>query len=140
MPIKNCPFSCIDDNFPRPWLPIIIVNPHTGKEYKTYGLVDTGSDGCAIPAFIATELGHDLLKGNKRNTGTAGGKADVYSHTTVIEIYDQNLKKVYTVKESHISCMPNLPIPLLGVQDFLGEFYLNIEYPKQKFSVQKIKS
>ena len=39
--VVNMPFSKLSlDDIPRPWLPVIIVNPMTGKEVKILGLID----------------------------------------------------------------------------------------------------
>ena len=62
MPIKDYPFLGAGGIF-RPFLPIQIVNPHTGKAYKTFGLIDTGADECAVPASVARIVGHDLQAG-----------------------------------------------------------------------------
>ncbi len=57
MPIANCPFtSFLPDQFPRPLLPIKIINPHTGKGFNTWGLIDSGADESAIPAINAKVL------------------------------------------------------------------------------------
>jgi len=138
MPIRNFPFLLIPkDELPRPWLPIRIINPYTGLFIETLGLVDTGADDCAVPAFFAEELGHKLKKGSPKTVRTAGGLITAYSHTTQIKIYDIRTKKcVYTIKETLIDFMPNLHCVLLGVKDFLERFELHINYPKFTFSIK----
>ena len=44
----------------RPWLRVIITNPHTGKRVGVWGIIDTGADECALPAAYAELLGHNL--------------------------------------------------------------------------------
>lgn len=138
MPIKNFPFLCIPkDDFPRPWLAIRLINSHTGLFIDTFGLVDTGADNCAVPAFFAEELGHTLKKGLPKTVRTAGGLTTAYSHRTQVEIYDIRTKKcVYAIKETSIDFMPNLHCVLLGVKDFLAQFELHINYPKFIFSIR----
>lgn len=138
MPIRNFPFSVTSptDVFPRPWLPIKIINPHTGQSIKFFGLIDTGADACSIPAPLAPLLGHDLTKGTARPSKTAGGPATGYSHTTKIEIYDLHDKLLYTINDTPIDFMPGLHVPLLGVNRFLDHFELHIHYPAKKFSIK----
>jgi hypothetical protein len=73
MIIDKCPFPLYEDRFYRPALPINIVNPHTKLHYKTYGIIDTGADDCAIPAFIAKIIGHNLTDGKSIQVGTGNG-------------------------------------------------------------------
>jgi len=136
MPIRNFPFLDIyKDNHPRPWLPIRIVNPHTGKHFDTFGLIDTGADECSVPAFLAYEIGHDLNKGIPNTTNTAGGMATGYAHTTKIDIFNLEGKCVHTISDIPIDFMPNLPCVLLGVNNFLDQFKLHIDYPGFNFSI-----
>ena len=69
MPIVNCPFTA-----GRPFLPLRIINPHTGKAHRAVGIVDTGADQCAVPAFVAKIPGHDLSAGKIKHikTGARG--------------------------------------------------------------------
>lgn len=141
MPIEDFPFlSLAPDNYPRVWLPVRIVNPHTGKHIKTYGLVDTGADECAMPSFYAYTLGHKLEKGKKKSINTASGQTDVFSHTTTIEVFGKPVtKKAFTINDALIDYSPGLNIVLLGVRGFLDNFTLKIDYPKQLFSLKKKK-
>ncbi len=138
MPIRNFPFCVTSpaDPIARPWLPIKIINPHTGKSLRFIGLIDTGADECAIPASLAPILGHDLDKGNSKTIGSAGGPTSGFSHTTKIEIYDLTDKLCYTINDTPIDFLPNLNIVLLGVKQFLDQFDLYIQYPKKIFSIQ----
>src|SRR5574340_416068 len=138
MPIRNFPF-CITsptDSFPRPWLPIKIINPHTGQSIKFFGLIDTGADACSIPATLAPALGHVLVNGTPRPSKTAGGMTTGYSHTTKIEIYDLNDRLLYTINDTPLDFMPGLHVPLLGVTRFLDQFELHVDYPAKNFSIK----
>ena len=136
MPINDCPFSSYGDSTFRPYLPINIINPHTGRNRKTYGLIDTGADECAVPAYIADVLGHNLEKGKTKTIRTGGGTAKAYTHTIKCEVYHPTTHELlYTISETPIDFMPNLHIVLLGVNSFLSKFILNIDYPKEIFSI-----
>ncbi len=130
MPIRNIPFSngC-------PYLPIRIINPHTHQSIKVMGLVDTGASACAFPGDIAGFLGHNLHKGAKSHSTSAGGAAESYAHTTTIEIYDFKDNRLFTVEKIPVGYMPRLPVPLLGVKNFLERFHLHVAYPQKEFSI-----
>ncbi|MEE8360052.1 MAG: retropepsin-like aspartic protease [Candidatus Omnitrophota bacterium] len=119
------------DDIPRPWLPIVINNPHTGKEVPVYGLIDTGADECAIPAGYAPLLGHDLLKGEQTVIKTGNGETIAYKHTLCLKFDDVVVGNVL------IDFMPNLPVVLLGVANFLSHFILTVDYQKSEFSLKK---
>ncbi len=87
MPISDCPFTLCNGDIYRPILPIRIVNPHAGSSYRTYGLVDTGADECAIPAGYAPVLGHNLQAGQTKTINTGNGQTIAYAHTTKFEIF-----------------------------------------------------
>jgi len=137
MPIRGFPFLQITpDNLPRPWLPVTILNPETGKSFRTYGLVDTGADACAIPASIASIIGHKLRKGKIVESMGASGKVVSYYHTTKIEIVDLGGDVLFTIDHAPIEYSRKLPCVLLGVRHFLDQFALNIDYPKRIFSIK----
>ncbi|OGB87085.1 hypothetical protein A3H38_02005 [candidate division WOR-1 bacterium RIFCSPLOWO2_02_FULL_46_20] len=131
MSLLNVPFIQIGPgDSPKPWLPVVIINPHTGKKIRTYGLIDTGADECALPAGYADILAHNLQKGTEKEVSTGNGITIAYSHTISIEIDD------FRTDDVLIDFMPNLSIPLLGVRSFLSKFILTINYKNQTFSLQ----
>lgn len=73
MPIRDCFIFSFSGNKTTVILPIKIINPQSGKSYKTFGLIDTGATECAIPAVIANLLGHDLTKGKPKEINTGNG-------------------------------------------------------------------
>ena len=84
--VVNMPFTKLfADDIPRPWLPVIIVNPMTGNEVKVLGLIDTGADECAMPASYANILGHNLQRGIPKEINTGNGLTVAYSHTSCIK-------------------------------------------------------
>lgn len=137
MPLKDCQFIKIspDDIF-RPALPIRIINPHTNKSFFSYGIIDTGADECAIPAEIASILGHKLDAGIKKDISTGNGITAAYSHTTKFEVFHSNtLDLALTINNTPVDFLPNLHVILIGVKNFLGNYVLNIDYPRERFSI-----
>lgn len=122
-------------------LPIEIINPENGLSLKTYGLIDTGADDCAIPGVYANRLGHNLTRGEEKEINTGNGITKAYKHTTEILIYHPNEpgKAVYDLRDVIIDFMPNLNVTLLGVLNFLQNFYLMLKYPENLFSITKRK-
>jgi len=138
MPINNFPFTEIGGGRSSPLLRIRIINPHTGLNFLTSGLIDTGADQCAIPALFAPILGHDFCAGSPKKITTGNGETVAYAHTTKFEILHPNDDKmvIYTSENTPVDFLPNLSVVLLGVENFLGKFILNINYPKNTFSIK----
>lgn len=131
MEISNIPFRKFGPNdIPRPWLPVVIKNPHTNKELEVYGLIDTGADECALPAQYSLLLEHNLQAGYPKEVNTGNGKTLAYSHTICLTIRD------FMIKDVLIDFMPNLYVPLLGVKSFLSNFVLTVDYPDSSFSLK----
>jgi len=123
-------------NFPRPFLPIKIINPHTGRTLPTWGLIDTGADECAVPARLDPLLGNNLEIVNGKEVTTGGGPTIVFPHTTKFEIYNPHTYQLeYTTENTLIDYMPGLAFTLLGVNNFLKNFILHIDYHQLKFSL-----
>lgn len=132
MDIINHPFIKISPNdIPRAALPLTIINPHTNKKLKTYGIIDTGADECAFPADFALLIGHNLQKGRPKSVRTGNGETTAYAHTISIQVYD------FMIKDVLIDFLPNLAIPLLGVNSFLSNFVLSVNYPNFTFSLKR---
>lgn len=137
MPLTECPFILWPDGIYRPTLQIQIINPHTGKNLRTHGLIDTGADECAVPGVYADLLGHNLLAGEQKKLSTGNGEAVGYSHTTRFEIFNPSDGKVaYIINDTPIDFMLNLHVILLGVHSFLSKFILHIDYPRKIFSIK----
>ena len=138
MPIRDCPFIQLSpQDIPRPILPIKIINPHTGDEFTTYGIIDTGADECAIPAGIASIVGHNLQAGTTKSIKTGNGVTTAYAHTTKFEIFHPVTSALaYTIPDTPIDFLPNLHVVLLGVKNFLSRFILEVDYPRKVFSIR----
>ena len=144
MPIVDYPFQAQGVfSEPSPILPILITNPHTGTNFRTWGLVDTGAAATVIPAYIARTIGHDVEVVAPAFGRGVGGQVNVYAHTFSIEILsmDGNGKVnendiVITIPPCRIGVTSNVDRVLLGVHDFLKRYILKIDYPRQIFSIR----
>jgi len=131
MDILSHPFIKISSgDIPRAALPLVVINPATHKKIRTYGIIDTGADECAFPAQYAPLLGHNLQKGYPKTVNTGNGETIAYSHTVNIQIHN------FVIKDVLVNLLPNLNIPLLGVNSFLSKFILTIDYPDLSFSLR----
>lgn len=149
MPIVEYPFRIPSTSYsiPKPAVPIIIINPNNGFTCRTWGLIDTGADASAIPEFIAKSLGHNIRDEKvKRDTHWGiGGDVAVYLHTCRINILrsspdgivDDTI--VVTIPKRKVAVIPGLHTVILGEKDFLEKYILNIDYPRQAFSIRKPK-
>jgi predicted aspartyl protease len=130
MPVRDYPFSVVrPGDIARPYLPVTIINPDTGKELRVYALIDTGADECAFPASFAPVLGHNLQAGRLRRISTGNGITVAYSHRTRLAIED------FSTQDVLVDFMPNLSIPLRGVKSFLNNFILTVDYSNKVFSL-----
>ncbi|MGR3318657.1 MAG: hypothetical protein ACUZ8O_09270 [Candidatus Anammoxibacter sp.] len=137
MPISDIPFSCLGGNIYRPILALRIINPHSKKSFKTFGIVDTGADECAIPASNAPLLGHNLQEGNTKTINTGNGDTTAYAHTTKFEVYHPvSGKLLYAANDTPVDFLPNLNVVLLGAKNFLSRFVLTVDYPAKTFSIK----
>jgi len=137
MPIRDCPFTFCGNSIYRPILPIRIINPHTGGNYRTQGIIDTGADECAIPAAYAPILGHDSQAGQTKTIRTGNGLTVAYAHTTKFEIFHpETAELLYTMEDTPVDFLPNLNVVLLGVSSFLSRFILTLDYPNKRFSIK----
>ena len=81
-------------------------------------------------------IGHNLTAGAQKEIYTGNGKTVAYSHKTTFEIIHPLTLNVATImEETPVDFMPNLHMVLLGVNNFLSRFVLNLDYPKQIFSI-----
>ena len=141
MPIRNCPIYpppviALWHKPAGPALNLKLFNPHTKKDWKTFGFIDTGADECTMPASIAQELGHNLKRGDKIPFDSCAGEGFAYRHTTDIHIYHPITKKiVHTIRGGYVDYAEDLKFALIGRNNFLNMFVLCIDYPKEIFSL-----
>ena len=146
MPIVNYPFQAmIPGARRRPILPLRIRNPDpdSGQDFDTWGMIDTGADRIFIPSQIAEVINHNVVFGDPKSIITASGNTTAYEHTCEIQIFamGQNGQVDYgnmriTIPPKHIWVLPDLDKVILGVDDFLADYILTIDYPNQMFSVR----
>ncbi len=110
----------------RIMLPLRIVNPHTGRTWPSYGLLDTGATTCLFPGALATYLGHNLKGDGVRSSVTSGieqKKLPTFLHTFRMELLSpEGDRVVWRSGDVLINCVEhNLPI-LLGYREFLRHF------------------
>lgn len=138
MPIHDCPLNRNDGGSLVAYLPVTIINPHTGNAYRTKGIIDTGADECAIPAQVAKILGHNLRSGAQTEVIGLEGAATGWSHTTIVLVHHPDTGEViYTVPETPIDYIRGLTTVLLGVSSFLSRFVLTLDYPRNVFSLTR---
>ena len=143
MPIKDYPFTPITANHARPMLWIRVVNPDTSAAFVVQAVVDTGADSCAFPANVAQQLGHNLESVPTKTIFTASGHTEAFAHTSrvdVLEMRPDSLpgnKVLHTIPDTPIDFIRGCNDFLLGVDNFLSNFVLTIDYPRQCFSIRK---
>jgi hypothetical protein len=136
MPIRELPFIKWHGVY-RASLPIKIINPETGHVYSTKGIIDTGADECAVPAEFAEMLGHNLKAGFPKIINTASGPTTAFKHLSRIRIYHPaDSQLLYETDNTSVDFMPELHVVLLGVNNFLSKFILEINYPRKVFSIR----
>jgi len=144
MPILDYPFQHIQ-GYTYPALPVRIVNPDSGVQFKTYGLIDTGADASIIPGYIAEFLDHNVRRGTPCGGSTGSGVETVYEHTCRIDILrindDGTVSDDVAIRiperGKYIGVLEHCQFVLLGVSDFLHKYVLTIDYPRKVFSIRK---
>jgi hypothetical protein len=118
-------------------LPLRIRNPATRQALVTWGLVDTGADLTILPAEVAVRLGHKLKRGRTSITGGIEQTELVtYAHTFEIELLSANLKRtLWSTGPREFDCLDSNPPTLIGVEDFLCHFRLQVDYPTQQLEL-----
>jgi hypothetical protein len=138
MPIRNCRISSFTGVPGLISLPISITNPANKKSIKINGIIDTGASECFVPAKLSVLLGFDYLKVRPSNVSTGNGQCVSYKHNMNITIYhpeDPDKEIFRTLQNVVINFMPSVPVLLLGVNGFLSEFALQIDYKNGVYSL-----
>jgi len=142
MPIRNYPFTPVRRDFARPMLWVRVVNPDNNLAVIALAIIDTGADDCVFPADAATVLGHDLKRGIHKRIRTASGITDAYGHTSRVDILQMQQNGrwgdeiLYTIPDTLIDFAVGCECFLLGSRQFLSNFILEINYPRQVFSLR----
>lgn len=129
---------------PRLVLPVRITNPKNKRYVNHWAFVDTGADRSAFPGWLRSVLGLSPRSGVKRSITTGSGPDNAYANSVQIDIFGltPNLRRVDTTKIIHsvstlIDFMPNLGSCLIGVESFLEDFILSVDYQRRVFSLSK---
>ena len=116
----------------RTYLPVRISNPKSGASLTAWGIVDAGADACLFPAGLAAALGHDLKARGVRSSVTIGIEqkpVPTYKHTFGVELLSADLQNVvWSSLNMEVDCVEPDPPVLLGVEGFLDQFRLTIDY------------
>jgi hypothetical protein len=98
------------------------------------GLVDTGADSTLFPAVLELRLGHKM-RGRGVKTTIAGGIEQTpvvaYRHTFDMALLSPDMRRVVWERQMEVDCVESDPPLLLGVEDFLRHFALQIDYPAE---------
>lgn len=115
---------------PRPYVPIVVANPATGRDLEVFALIDTGADECAFPASFADVLGHNLTAGTEKRIQTGNGTTVAYGHTSMIAI------DAFRTGPTVVDYLVNLDTPLLGARSFLSYFVVTLDYPQRTVTLE----
>ena len=161
MPSFTFPFTSLSPWAPeRPLLAVTIRNPANGLDDQTWAIIDTGADRCIFPEYIAKRLCHTLKHKDVQcdTANTVGGDVLVYKHTFDLSV--SSLKKTKTgvsIGSEIVIHKPRMLVDvvparfedakgekihtnfhsvLLGVDDFLADYLITIDYPQHEFSFE----
>ncbi len=161
MPSFTFPFTALASWTPvRPLLAVIIRNPANGLESLNWAIIDTGADRCIFPEHVAKALYHTTRHKDVQcdTANTVGGDVPVYKHTFDLSV--SALKKTKTgvsvgpeivihKPQMLVDVVParfidakgeevqtNFHNVLLGVDDFLADYLITINYPQGVFSFE----
>lgn len=125
---------------------IKVTNPSTGQAAIFKALVDTGAYSCVFPANVAPYLGHELKSVRPTTIQGVGSFAIAYPHTSRVKIlemlanYLPGNTVLYTIQDTPIDFVEGCSHFLLGVNNFLANFVLTVDYPRKVFSIRNPKS
>ena len=136
------PFFAPPGRIPGPYLPITIENPLTKNNILWYCLIDSGADSCLFSGSVASILGHNL-KGNgvrsQVTMGVEGQRVKTWLHTFSLWLMHPSRPDiaVWKSRKGLFECIEHDECPqLLGVDDFLRNFRVTLDYTAQKTTVQ----
>ena len=125
----------------RPLIRVKLSNPHKSISWNTTALIDTGSDRCIFPAWIATELGHDLEAGSETIiTGIYNDSTPAWLHTNIITLFDPVGNEVSYQCRTIFSRKIAPGYGVLGIEGFLTHFRLTIDYARHLIILEEHRS
>jgi len=126
----------------QPCLPVQLTNPITNKTTVVWGLVDTGASACHFPEKYAKAIGIDVKRGRPYGGPTSGGPCKgrfCHCHIGILAIKNENeidfTRELITLPNREHFFSEKAPISLLGIEGFLEDYILTVDYPKQVFSI-----
>jgi hypothetical protein len=129
-----------------PYLPVRLTNPITNASIIFWGLIDNGASSCILPQRHAENIGIVIEEGIPISGPTAAGECTGSLCSCCLEILAidscgeaNNAQTVITLPKGQFVFSLCAPIPLLGVKEFLKDYILTIDYPRQVFSIYKSK-
>lgn len=139
MPIRNCKISNIHRTPGLISIPVSITNPRNNKSIKLHGIIDTGASECFVPAQLSRLLEFDYKTVRESSISTGNGMTKAYKHLMNITVYhpDPPERELIVFNNVFINFMETVPIFLLGVNGFLSEFHLQVEYRNGIFSLMR---
>ncbi|HBG78920.1 MAG TPA: hypothetical protein DDW84_08815 [Phycisphaerales bacterium] len=149
MPIVDYPFTETRDGSLLPMLWIRIVNPESRKGVIVQAIVDTGAEKIMFPADTAEQLGHNLRAVNSSPMETLVGEGEMFAHTTRVDVLAPHRDNIFwpdeknilhTIEDTEIDFVVKGCQFLMGAENFLNEFILEVNYPKRKFSIVRVRS
>ena len=128
------PYRQIGSRRARPFIPIKIRNPKSGKEVPCYALVDSGADCNLFAPVLGEILGLDVARGEERPiSGVVAGERRVYfEHDLEIEVSGWRFR-------SKVGFMPgiasNAGEGIVGQSGFFDHFRF-VKFDKRKGFVE----
>lgn len=117
----------------KPYIPIKLVHPNTGKSLYVNALLDSGADCCTLPSMISRTLGLKLDKEyeSEGTTGISGEVLKTYTHTLVVQVYDSGRTRIVRTMKIKVNSLERNDIPpLMGTESFLDQFNVSFNYLK----------
>ncbi|MFH0796327.1 MAG: hypothetical protein V2A65_04630 [Candidatus Omnitrophota bacterium] len=117
----------LHEGFYRPIINIDFLKPEGGL-FEFDGLIDSGAPWCLFPGFIATLLGHKILKGKLRHMKIGGHTITAYMHKTSTSVITKDF--VWDIYFSHD--IDDWDFGILGQDLFFSNFEVTFNYPRKE--------
>lgn len=123
------PYKVAKTGREKPLLPIILHNPDNKRSYRTFALVDSGSDSCFFDADLGEALGIDIAAGDAGKIyGVVPGKWErQYTHPVIIEC----MGKSFAIRAGFMRGLSKHGYGILGQSGFFDQVQ-SVTFEKQK--------
>lgn len=127
----------------QPYLPVRIIHPDdVNTNIIVKGLIDTGALISKFPVRYAKQIVLEFKNGNLVSGLTAGGEAQAYYCNCGVEVLDMDengqilpTKVLAVLSNKQFVFGRCAPVALLGVNDFLKDYKLTVNYPNRYFTI-----